>query len=102
MTAGEALKLFNQSINYGMFEDYGFPGNIFYTWNVNRNVNKSTFTTAPNLLKDIYSGLRQLQSGEFLATVISGKSGLFLEPAQFKISTPTQTYHNTYDRGWGR
>jgi len=101
MTAGQVLKIFNQSVNYGMFKDYGFPGNIFYSWNTNRNVNRE-WVSAGNLLKDIYTGFKQLVSGEYLATVILGKSGLFLEPVQFKASTPDQTYHNTYDRGWGR
>ena len=101
MTAGEALKIFNQSVNYGMFKDYGFPGNVFYPWNTNRNVNN--WTPAIDVVKDIFTGLRQLISGEYLPTVITGGgSGLFLEPAQFIVPEPVQTYHNTYDRGWGR
>ena len=58
MTAGEALKIVNQQYNFGMFTDYGFPGNIFYAWNTNRNVNN--WTPATDLIKDIYTGFERL------------------------------------------
>ena len=100
MTAGEALRLANQDYNFGMFTDYGFPGNIYYPWNVNRNVNKSSWALVPDLLKDVYAGVKQLQAGEYLATVISGKSGLFIQAPQLKPLSPAQTYHNkTYTLG---
>ena len=85
MTAAEALKIANEAYNFGMFTDYGFPGNIYYPWNVNMNVNKSTWRRTPDLLKDIYAGVKELQSGGYLATVLSGKGGLFIQGA------PTQT-----------
>jgi len=101
MTAGQALKIVNQKYNFGMFEDYGFPGNIFYTWNTNRNVNK--WRAAPDLLKDIYTGFKQLTTGQYLATILSGKGGLFLKPYNFRVLKPIQTYHNPYySRLWGR
>jgi len=100
MTAGEALQLANQDYSFGIFTDYGFPGNIFYPWNTNRNVNKSTWLPAPDLIKDIYAGFKQLQSGEYLSTVISGKSGLFISAPPLKPQSPAQTYHNTlYSHG---
>jgi len=103
MTASEALRLANQARTYGMFEDYGFPGNIFYPWNTNRNVNKSSWRPAADLLRDIYAGVRLLQTGGYMATVISGKSGLFLTPPALKPLSPAQTYHNnTYSLGGGR
>ncbi len=94
MTAGEALKLANQARDYGMFTDYGFPGNIFYTWNTHRNANKSSWVPASNMLKDIYTGFKLLQSGGYLATVITSKSGLFLSAPKLKPKTPAQTYQN--------
>jgi hypothetical protein len=94
MTAGEALKLANKKRNYGMFKDYGFPGNILYSWNVFRNVNKKNFIPGPDLLKDVYTGFKQLQSGEYLATVITSKTGMFLSPPKLKPQSPIQTYQN--------
>lgn len=101
-TAGEALALFNASYDFGMFTDYGFPGNMFYAWNTNKNVNKSSFRSFPEIAKDIYTGVKQMMTGEFLASVLTSKIGLTLTVPQFKPLTPAQTYHNTYYRGWGR
>jgi len=100
MTAGEALRSVNQNYSYGMFDDMGFPGNIFYPLNTDMNVNRSARRSSPSLAKDIYAGLRQLVSGEYLATVVSGKSGLFISAPQLKPLSPAQTYHNkTYTFG---
>ena len=100
MTAGEALKLATEEYDHGMFKDYGFPGNMVYTWNTNRNVNKSSWRPAADLLKDIYAGVRELQTGGYLASVISGKGGLFIQAPQLKPLSPAQTYHNkTYSLG---
>ena len=100
MTAAEALKIANEAYNFGMFTDYGFPGNIYYPWNVNMNVNKSTWRRTPDLLKDIYAGVKELQSGGYLATVLSGKGGLFIKAPQLKPKSPAQTYHNNYIFWW--
>ena len=102
-TAGEALRLANQDYGFGMFADLGFPGNIFYPWNTNRNVNKSSWRPVPDLLKDVYAGVKQLQSGGYMATVLSGKGGLFIAAPQLKPLSPAQTYHNkSYSLGGGR
>jgi hypothetical protein len=103
MTAGQALKLLNQSYNFGMFTDYGFPANIYYSWNVNRNVNKSIFPAMPEILKDLYAGAKMLTTGGYISDVITGKSGLFIKPLPLKPLSPAQTYHNkTYSLGGGR
>jgi len=76
MTAREAMQLLvNQDkTRFGMFKDFGFPGNIYYPWNVHRNVNL------------------QYQNWDQLLT---SWAGTFPKPAPVKPVLPAQTYHNT-------
>lgn len=130
MTAREAMSLLKESEEkntFGMFKDMGFPGNIFYPWNVYRNVSKMYFIPTKSIITSfidakfkphsIWPNPKSLTSSNPMnnitsylsrryiptSSIITSLWGANLKPARLKPRMPAQSYHDTiYNSRWAR